>query len=232
VLSDDHQTITVTFRHQAFVGQDWRCVAGKLGTSAQGSDDFRFYFDGWAPAPLSPAIAKAEMRRALGARFGAAFTKARPRWLGCPQEQFGTTADLPSSLCAAEFKTGRTWRYIEGGVVADGPRLVTSIGKVRRYARSWRTCPKPALRKAHVTGTLATNARDCSTKPATQITSAAKRHKLRRRMTISSASVDRAGFAAISTFHCGISRRGNVVSALCRNSLGDAFRYVFALNRI
>src|SRR5258705_6305377 len=31
-LSDDRQTISVTFRHQAFVGQDWRCVAGKLGS--------------------------------------------------------------------------------------------------------------------------------------------------------------------------------------------------------
>jgi hypothetical protein len=231
-LSADHQTISVTFHHPAFVGQDWRCVAGKLGTAAHGSDDFRFYFDGWAPAPLSPAIAKAEMRRALTSRFGAAFTKARPRWLGCPQEQFGTTDDLPSSLCAAEFRTGRTWRYAEASVVADGPRLVTTIGKVRRYVRAWRNCAKSVLRKARVTGTLATTSRDCSTKPAAQITSAAKRHKLRRRMTISSASLDRAGFAPVSTFRCNIGRRAKVVTALCRNTLGDAFRYTFALNRI
>ena len=231
VLSDDHQTISVTFQHQAFMHQNWRCVAGKLGAAANGSDEFRFYFDGWAPAPLSPSIAKAAIRQALTTRF-AAFTKARPRWLACPQEQFGTTDELPSSLCAAEFRTGRTWRYAEGSVVADGPRLVTTIGKVRRYVRAWRNCAKRGLRKAHLTGTLATNSRNCSSKPAAQIASTAKRRRLRRRMTIASATLDRAGFAAVATFRCGIGRRGEIVTALCRNSLGDAFRYTFALNRI
>jgi hypothetical protein len=231
-MSDDHQTIIVTFQHQAFTHQDWRCIAGKLGAAAHGSDEFHFYFDGWAPAPLTPPIATAAIRRALTTRFGAAFTKAHPRWLACPQEQFATTDELPSSLCATEFRTGRTWRYAEATVVADGPRLVTKIGSVRRYLRSWRSCPKAGLRKAHVTGTLATNSRDCSPKPAAQVASAARRHKLRRRMTIASATLDRAGFAAVSTYHCGITRRGKAVSALCSNSLGDAFRYAFALNRL
>jgi hypothetical protein len=232
VLSDDHQTISVTFQRPAFAHQDWRCVTGQLGPSAQGNDGFQFYFDGFAPAPLSPAIASAQMRKALTARFGAAFAKARPRWLACPQEQFSTTNELPSALCAAEFRTGRTWRYAEGTVVADGPRLVTTIGRVRRYVRAWRGCAKRLLRKAHVTGALATNSGDCSTAPAAQIAATARRRKLRRRMTISSASIDRAGFATVATFRCGIQRRGNTVTALCTNSLGDAFRYTFALNRV
>lgn len=231
-LSDDRQTITVTFHHQAFTQQDWRCVAGKLGAGAHGSDAFHFYFDGWAPAALTPAIAKAAMTRALTAKLGAVFTKARPRWLACPQEQFGTTDELPSSLCATEFRTGRTWRYAEGTVVADGPRLVTTVGKVRRYVRAWRNCAKRALRKAHLTGTLASNSGDCSPKGAAQVASAARRHRLRRRMTIPSAALDRAGFATVSTFKCGIRRSGKLVTALCTNKLGDAFRYSFALNRV
>jgi hypothetical protein len=227
VLSDDHQTISVTFQHPAFVHQDWRCVDGALDPAAHGSDQFEFYFAGWAPAKLSPAIAQASMRTALAARFGRGFTTARPRWLGCPQEQIGTANELPSALCAAEFKTGRTWRYVEGSVVADGPRLVPSVARVRRYVRAWRGCPKSALRKAQLTGTLATNSRDCSTKPAAQVASAARRGRLRSRLTISSASVDRAGFAAVATFHCTVTRRHAKTTALCRNSLGDAFRYAF-----
>ena len=202
VLSDDHQTISVTFQHAAFMHQDWRCVAGALDKNANGSDQFSFFFDGFAPARLTPAIAAAAMRKAITARFGKAFTKARPRFLACPQEQFGTTSELPSSLCAIEFRRGRTWRYAEGTVVADGPRLVTTIGKVRRYVRAWRNCAKKRLRKAHVTGTLATNSGDCSPTAAAIIAATAHRRRLRRSLTIPSASLDRAGLAAVSTFHC------------------------------
>jgi len=90
---------------------------------------------------------------------------------------------------------------------------------VRRYVRAWRNCAKRGLRKAHLTGTLATNSRDCSTKPAAQIASAAKRRRLRRRMTIASATLDRAGFAAVATFLCGIGRSGD---ALLQALLGRA----------
>jgi hypothetical protein len=231
-LSDDHQTISVTFQHVAFTHQDWRCVAGKLGAAAHGTDEFHFYLDGWAPARLTPAIAKAAMTKALAARFGKAFTTARPRWLACPQEQFATTDELPSSLCATEFRTGRTWRYAEGTVVADGPRLVTKLGKVRRWVRAWSGCSKRVLRKVHLTGALATNSRDCSAKAPAQVASAARRHRLRSRLTIASATLDRAGFSAVSTYRCAITRHGKVVTALCRNKLGDAFRYTFALNRL
>jgi hypothetical protein len=227
VLSDDHQTISVTFQHPSFVHQDWRCVNGALDPAAHGSDQFEFYFAGFAPAKLSPAIAQASMRNVLAARFGRGFTTSRPRWVACPQEQIGTSNELPAAFCAAEFRTGRTWRYVEGNVTADGPRLVTTVTRVRRYVRTWRGCSKSVLRKAGLSGTLSSNARDCSTKPAAQVSSAARRGRLRSRLTISSASIDRAGFAAVATFHCTVTRRGRSATALCRNSLGDAFRYAF-----
>ena len=232
VMSDDHQTISVTFQHTAFAGQDWRCVAGSLGSGARGTDQFEFYFDGFAPAPLTPAIAVKAMQGALAGRFGKGFSGAKPRFLACPQDQFTTTDELPSVLCAAEFRSGRTWRYVTGTVVADGPRVVPTVGKVRRYVRKWRACPKAKLRKAHLTGALATNAGDCSTAAPAQVAATAKRKKLRRSLTISAASLDQTGFARVWTFRCGIKRQGQVVIATCKNTLGDAFRYTFALNRL
>ena len=232
VLSDDHQTISVTFQHSAFVHQDWRCVTGQLGNGAHGSDQFTFFFDGFTPAPLTPAIAAAKARSALTAQFGKTFSAARPRYLACPQEQFSTLSDLPSALCAAEFRRGRTWRYVETTVVADGPKLVTKVGPVRRYLRSWRSCGKKVLRKAHLTGTLASNSRDCSTKAAAFIASAAKRGTLRHRLKISAANVDRAGFSKLSTWRCTVAHTGKTVAATCLNSLGDSFRYSFLTGRL
>jgi hypothetical protein len=227
-MSDDHQTISVTFQHAAFAHQDWRCVAGHLGANAKGTDQFSFHFDGLTPAALTPAIAAKAMQGALAKRFGTGFSKAKPRFLGCPQQQFTTLDELPAVLCAAEFRTGRTWRYVSGTVVADGPRVVPTIAKVRRYVRKWRSCAKTALRKAHLTGTLATNSGDCSTAAPAQIASTAKRGKLRSRLTISSASLDQAGFATTATLRCAIKRSMKIVTATCRNKLGDSFRYTFA----
>ena len=231
-LSDDHQTISVTFQHSALTRQDWRCVSGQLGANAKGTDTFSFYFDGFKPAPLTPAIAKKAFQGALATRFGKTFSKAKPRFVACPQEQFTSIDDLPGVACAAEFRSGRTWRYVTGSVVADGPQIKPAVGKVRRYVRKWRSCSKSKLRKAHITGTLATNAGDCSTAAPAQIVATAKRKKLRSRLTIASATLDQAGFAATSTYRCTIKRSGQVVAATCRNSLGDSFRYTFALNRL
>ena len=232
VMSDDHQTISVTFQHAAFAGQDWRCVAGRLGSGARGTDEFNFYFDGFKPVALTPALATKAMQAALVTRFGKAFSKAKPRFVACPQQQFTTVDELPAVVCAAEFRTGRTWRNVSGTVVADGPRVVPSVGKVRRYVRKWRPCAKSKLRKARLTGTLASNAGDCSTAAPAQIAATAKRRKLRRSLTISSASLDQAGFATIATLRCGIKRKGQIVTATCSNKLGDSFRYTFALNRL
>ena len=231
-MSDDHQTISVTFQNAAFMRQDWRCVAGQLGANARGTDSFTFYFGGFTPVTLTPAIAKKAMQGALAARFGSAYSKAKPRFLACPQQQFTTVDELPAVLCAAEFRTGRTWRYVAGSVVADGPRVVPAVGKVRRYVRKWRACAKGKLRKAHLTGSLATNSGDCSTAAPAQIAAAAKRHKLRSKLTISSASLDQAGFATTATLRCTTKRRAKIVTATCSNKLGDAFRYTFALNRL
>jgi hypothetical protein len=231
-MSDDHQTISVTFQHGAFTNQDWRCVAGQLGSGAHGTDTFSFYFDGWKPATLTPAIATKALQGALVTRFGNGFSKAKPRFLACPQVQTTTINELPAMLCVAEFRSGRTWRNVSGSVVADGPRIVPSVGKVRRYVRKWRSCAKTKLRKAKLTGSLASNNGDCITAAAAQIASAAKRHKLRSKLTISSASLDQAGFAKTSTYRCGIKRVGKVVIATCKNALGDSFRYTFALNRL
>src|SRR4051794_24401144 len=157
VMSDDHQTISVTFQHSAFLHQDWRCVAGKLGANAHGTDSFTFYFDGLTPAKLTPGIATAALKGALVTRFGKAFSKSMPRFFGCPQEQFTVIDEVPGVFCVAEFQAGRTWRYVSATVVADGPRVIAAIGKVRRYVRKWRTCSKAKLRKAKLTGKLASN---------------------------------------------------------------------------
>ena len=231
-MSADHQTISVTFQNGAFIHQDWRCVSGQLDPSAHGTDTFSFHFDGYTPAKLTPAIAAKTFTAALVTRFGKTFSKSKPRYLACPQEQFTTLAELPSVDCAAEFRSGRTWRNVTGSVTADGPRLVPAIGKVRRFLRRWSNCSKSKLRKAHLTGTLASNAGDCSTAAPAQIAATAKRRKLRRTLTISSASLDQAGFATIATYRCGVKRAGGVVTTTCANKLGDSFRYTFALNRL
>src|SRR5258706_225799 len=103
----------------SFVSASYDSDAGTLTLSARyyGTDSFTFYFDGFAPANLTPAIATKAMQGALVTRFGKAFSKAKPRFVACPQEQFTTIDELPSVLCAAEFRSGRTWRYVAGTVV-------------------------------------------------------------------------------------------------------------------
>jgi hypothetical protein len=228
-ISDDHQTISVTFQHSAFVHQDWRCVAGKLGANAHGTDSFDFYFNGFAPATLTPAIAANSIKGALVTRFGKDFSAAKPRFLGCPQQQFTVIDELPGVACVAEFRSGRTWRYVSATVVADGPRIVPAIGKVRRYVRKWRSCPKQRLRKAKLTGTLASNNGDCGIAGAAEVAAAAKRGTLRSRLTIASATLDQPGFARVWTYRCTVKRNGRTATATCKNSLGDSFRYAFAL---
>ncbi|WP_028061170.1 hypothetical protein [Candidatus Solirubrobacter pratensis] len=217
----------VGFQHPALVGlNDLRCARISYSQTWDASG----YFAGYEPFELTKANATAAFKTLLAAKYGSAWSDAARAWALCPREEFFPLADndddgeyddgLPAAICMAQFRHGRTWRYVSGRIEEgqDGavfePKPYT-----REWTRKWRKLPAKCLRQLHLRGTAYSNDGTC---PALMISDLAydvrKGRKPRRAYWH---GTNTAGFQTLASYRC--TTRARIVT--CTNGLGDALRW-------
>ena len=114
--------LDASFQHSALTGLDLRLV-GVTASSPVNHEEFEpAYFDGAEPFELTKTNATSAFKRALAEYYGSRFTGASQSWALCPSQEFfpdgfdGDDEAPPSAFCMAQFKSGRTWRYISVGI--------------------------------------------------------------------------------------------------------------------
>lgn len=224
-LSDDGRTLSATFNHPEFANRDWRCVDGAGGPGYGGrSDNFGFWFTGYAPQPLTPTTAQRAFADALARRFGSEFQAADQSWVKCPREQiFDLDEDgYDDAICMAVFGTGRTRRYATGTV---NSAFDAEVGYTRRWIRQMRRCASRYAR--NIGGTVWTNDGSCGTagQLASDLAYRMRRGTIGRRATVFWHGTNTAGFGELVKLPCTVRRTRSTYTASCRNKLGDALRY-------
>jgi hypothetical protein len=218
----------VSFQHAALVGLDMRCAF--FSSSYMGGPDDSHglaeagYFDGFEPVVLSRANATSAFKGLLAARYGSRFTNASKSWaLGPGKEFFPDGLDGESgtaAICMAQFKSGRTWRYVSGLIEdgEDGPVFAHRPWS-RTWTRRWRRQSARCVRQAGVRGRLYSNDGTCPSLMVGDIAYTVKQGGRPRYAYWHGTNT--AGFEKVARYRC--SSRGRTIT--CRNGLGDAFRW-------
>jgi hypothetical protein len=211
----------VAFQHPALAGlDDLRCVR------VEGPERFNQsgYFAGFEPFELTETNATASFKRLLADKYGAQWTGAAVSWALCPREEFfpdGFDGESePVALCMAQFRSGRTWRYVSASVEQTEPGPAFS-GRpyTRAWARKWRKLPSKCLRQLDVRGRAYSNDGSCPALMISDLAYAVRKGKSTRRAFWHGTNT--AGFQKLVSYRCRT--RGRTIT--CTNALGDAFRW-------
>lgn len=214
--SFDGTTSSATVSSPLLAGLDVRCFR------FHGTDSEPYLKGGWlssgaqsyAPLELTRFAAEPVFEDALTRKYGTAFTGATRRYVKCStfiqtDEDEGTQ----STDCMAEFRTGRTWRYVYASVTVTSGDFQASVDRLsgRRWTRRWQRHSRRCARSWRVSGTLWSNDGVC---PA----SLAFRYFRGRTSTGGTGS---GAFPRITQYRCK-TRRGVIE---CVNAMGDAMRW-------
>ena len=218
----------VSYQHPALVGLDMRCAffsSDRMG----GPDDTdglaeAGYLDGFEPVVLTRSNATSAFKSLLAVRYGSRFTRASTSWALCPsKEYFPDGLDGESgtaAICMAQFKSGRTWRYVSGFIEdgEDGP-VFGNRPWSRTWTRKWRRQSARCARQAGVRGRVYSNDGTC---PSLMLGDIAYTVKQGRRPRYAYwHGTNTAGFSKVAYYRCR--SRGRTVT--CTNAMGDAFRW-------
>jgi hypothetical protein len=218
----------VRFEHAALAALDLRCA--QISSSSSDLWNGSGYFAGFEPFVLTESNATTAFKRLLAARYGTVFTQAGESWAVCPHAEFFPPADndddgeydegLPAAICMAQFRRGRTWRYVSGRIEEGRDDAVFEPKPYSRaWTRKWRRLPAKCLRQVRVHGRAWSNDGTC---PALMVSDLA--YDVRRGKKPKFAywhGTNTAGFSTVAYYRC--KTRGRTVT--CTNRLGDAFRW-------
>lgn len=213
--------LDASFQHPTLVDLDLRCVGVSTGGSL-GAQDSR-YFDGYEPFELTKTNDTAAFKRALAQRYGSNFTRASRSWALCPPQEFfpkGLDDDgTPSAICMAQFKAGRTWRYVSATIDQGNQGAEMTKPYTRAWTRRWRKLGPKCLRQVRVKGHVASNDGSCPGLMVSDLAYAVRSHHSARRAFWHGTNT--AGFQTVARYRC--TTRGRSIT--CTNALGDAFRW-------
>ena len=183
------------------------------------------YFDGAEPFELTKTNATSAFKRALAEYYGSRFTGASQSWALCPSQEFfpdgfdGDDEAPPSAFCMAQFKSGRTWRYISVGIDQGDDGAEMSKPYTRAWTRKWRMLGPKCLKEARVKGRVASNDGTCPALMVSDLDYAIRTHHSTRRTFWHGTNT--AGFQTVARYRC----RSRARTITCTNALGDAFRW-------
>ncbi|WP_156028369.1 hypothetical protein [Candidatus Solirubrobacter pratensis] len=209
----------VAFQHPALVGLDeLRCAS--VEASARWSQSG--YFAGYEPFELTRGNATAAFKDLLASKYPA-FKRASVKWALCPREEFfpaGLDGDSPpSALCMAQFRSGRTWRYVSARIEQHEPGVLMDKPYTRTWTRRWRKLPSRCLHELDVRGTAYSNDGTCPALMISDLAYTVRKGKRPRRAYWHGTNT--AGFQKLASYRCTTRTR----TITCTNALGDAFRW-------